>query len=148
MPELPEVETVRRELESKILNKPIQSVEVLNPIILRHSKLDLESVAFENQFSSITRIGKLLQFHFADNTHIMLAHLKMTGQFLYVEHGEVQAGIFPLLYASTPGGKKTAGNFREDQLKRIGGVKNGDPRFFRQAQNDGLAANPVYCLTS
>lgn len=119
MPELPEVETVRRELKSKILDKPIQSVEVINPVILRYSKLNLESIAFENQIRTITRIGKLLQFHFADDKYVLLAHLKMTGQFLYVNHGEVEAGIFPLLYASTPGGKKTAGSFREDQIQRM-----------------------------
>ncbi|MDF2378715.1 MAG: bifunctional DNA-formamidopyrimidine glycosylase/DNA-(apurinic or apyrimidinic site) lyase [Candidatus Gracilibacteria bacterium] len=122
MPELPEVETVRRELESKILNKPIQSVEIREAMILRHSHLDLETIAYENQFSSIKRIGKLLQFFLADGKHVILAHLKMTGQFLYIEQGEVHAGIFPLLYASTPGGKKSAGNFRENQLQQIGSV--------------------------
>ena len=104
MPELPEVETVRRELEEKILDQPIELIEVIDPLVTRDSQLDLELLRGRS-FRSIRRIGKLLQFFFDDESLVLLAHLKMTGQFLYVDQGEVMAGVFPLLYASVRGGR-------------------------------------------
>ncbi len=83
MPELPEVETVRLQLLHKIKGRKIQSVTVF------HSK----SVAHETTFSKrlkgktfdrIDRIGKLLIFHFLDESNLfLLVHLKMTGQFFF-----------------------------------------------------------------
>lgn len=117
MPELPEVETVRRQLESSILKKRIQSVQVRDPSILRQEIKDFTKMIEGNSFTSISRVGKLLIFHLSSGK-AMTAHLKMTGQFLHQQAGVIQAGIFPLLYASTAGGKKTAGRFREDQIQQ------------------------------
>lgn len=85
MPELPEVETVRLQLLHKIVGKTIKCVYI------HHFK----SVALDNNFASklkgqtinqIDRIGKLLIFSFVKNTNLfLLAHLKMTGQFFYVD---------------------------------------------------------------
>ena len=116
MPELPEVETVRRQLEKKVLHKPILKVEVLNDRILQSEQEELVESLEGSSIKEIGRIGKLLEFSMS-NTSILLAHLKMTGQFLYKEAHEIQAGIFPLLYASAPGGIKYAGTFKEQPSK-------------------------------
>lgn len=83
MPELPEVETVRLQLTRNLIGKHITGVEV------RHDK----TVAYDKTISSrlkgkvisdIERIGKLLIFSFTGESDLyLLAHLKMTGQFLY-----------------------------------------------------------------
>lgn len=93
MPELPEVETVRRQLTEKVIGKEITGVEVW------HQK----TIAFDVQFvdrllgktiSHIDRVGKLLIFSFADEDDLfLLAHLKMTGQFFYVgKKGDIIGG--------------------------------------------------------
>jgi len=113
MPELPEVETVRRQLSAKILHKRVSSLEVRNSLIVKQPAREFVSLLKGQSFESIDRIGKLLLFSLSSGK-IMIAHLKMTGQFLYQEAGEIKAGILPLLYASTSGGKKTAGQFNEE----------------------------------
>ena len=89
MPELPEVETVRLQLLNKILNKKINKVEVF------HAKTVGDNPKFSKiisgkSFSDIDRIGKLLIFHFKDEHDLfLLTHLKMTGQFFYVNKKEI-----------------------------------------------------------
>ncbi len=82
MPELPEVETVVRELNDEICGDSITSVEIFrsNPIV----QGDLE--AFQNQligrsFKYVTRRAKYIVFHLIPSGH-MVAHLRMTGKFI------------------------------------------------------------------
>src|SRR5436853_314874 len=44
MPELPEVETIVRELAPRLIGRHILAVEILQPRITRHSRVDLASV--------------------------------------------------------------------------------------------------------
>lgn len=118
MPELPEVETVRQELSVHILGKIIAKVTIHEKRIIKNSAPLFRTSLEGRSFTKIGRIGKLLQFIIDDEEHVLLAHLKMTGQFLYQKSGKIEAGIFPLLYASQAGGEKAAGQFREDQSKK------------------------------
>ncbi len=92
MPELPEVETVRLQLLDKIVGKTIKGVEVF------HSKSVGDDESIEDRLvgkkiEHVDRIGKLMIFSFAKEKDLfMLAHLKMTGQFFYVEDGKVTTG--------------------------------------------------------
>lgn len=117
MPELPEVETVRQELSEHILGKNISGVMIHENRIIKNSAASFRKSIEGRSFVKIARIGKLLQFFLSDDQHIVLAHLKMTGQFLFQKCGKIEAGVFPLLYASQAGGEKAAGQFREDQAK-------------------------------
>ena len=91
MPELPEVETIRRGLEPRLIGRTIDRAEV------RAEKLfvgDPESLVG----ASVTRIGrygKLLVFYF-DNELALTVHLKMTGQLIWRGEGaETVAGGHP-----------------------------------------------------
>ncbi len=117
MPELPEVETVRRQLEAEILDRTLVGLDIRNPVVIKTSSSELAEFVQGKIFKKISRKGKLLIFHFENSDKLLHAHLKMTGQFLFQEKDTVSAGVFPLLYASTPGGKKTVGRFKEDQVK-------------------------------
>jgi len=82
MPELPEVETVVRELRGEICGEIISSVEIFrsNPIV----QGDLE--AFQKQltgrkFVDVTRRAKYLIFHLEPGRYLV-AHLRMTGKFI------------------------------------------------------------------
>lgn len=91
MPELPEVETIRRGLSDKILNKKIVSVEIKKPKLLRNKVAKFKSLIDKNSILSIDRVGKLLIFNLADN-NFLLIHLKMTGQLIYSFQDNLIAG--------------------------------------------------------
>ncbi len=80
MPELPEVETIKRDLEKLIPGKKIVEVCVYNPGVIREPsaaifKKSLEGITIKN----ILRRGKLLIFELF-NGKALTIHLKMTGQ--------------------------------------------------------------------
>ena len=73
MPELPEVETIRRDLLSYVLNKKIESVDVKKEKLVKN-QLDFFYFNLKGQkFIDIERIGKLLMF-ILDNNKILLLH--------------------------------------------------------------------------
>lgn len=96
MPELPEVETVVRELNSKLKNKKIVSVEVRTPKLISVgpgvvSNVRTVSRAEVGQFIraitgekilSVKRRAKLLIFNLS-GPYSLYVHLKMTGQFIF-----------------------------------------------------------------
>jgi len=93
MPELPEVETVRLQLLRKISNKTIDSVEVFHSKIVAHDET-IDDRLRGKVIEKIDRIGKLLIFSFVGEDDLfLLAHLKMTGQFFYVDStGAISGG--------------------------------------------------------
>jgi formamidopyrimidine-DNA glycosylase len=92
MPELPEVETIRRGLETAVLNKRISALEVKKHKLLRNKTAYFIDILKNNSIVSIDRIGKLLIFVLADKQHYLLIHLKMTGQLIYQDGGDIIAG--------------------------------------------------------
>ncbi|MDQ6960643.1 MAG: bifunctional DNA-formamidopyrimidine glycosylase/DNA-(apurinic or apyrimidinic site) lyase [Mariprofundaceae bacterium] len=78
MPELPEVEVIRRGLESRLTGRMINHVEILRPD-LRYPLPDLNMVLSGHKLRRIERRAKYLLFFF---DHVLLVwHLGMTGQF-------------------------------------------------------------------
>jgi formamidopyrimidine-DNA glycosylase len=89
MPELPEVETIRMYLHSKIIGKNLHSVEVINPKSFIGSSSDITSATV----TSTSRKGKVLNIHM-DNGRYIAIHLKMAGQILFSESRE--NAVFPV----------------------------------------------------
>ncbi len=80
MPELPEVETVRRDLEKAVLGRTLLSVEVSEPRLLQHcTQSQLEKMLCGNPLKAMDRRGKLLLFNFG--LHCAVVHLRMSGWF-------------------------------------------------------------------
>ena len=91
MPELPEVETIRKDLEKKILGKKIVKIEVREKKMIKNSpKLFLKSLKNES-FTKIDRIGKLLILTLKSKKFLLI-HLKMTGQLVYKKGNKLVAG--------------------------------------------------------
>lgn len=89
MPELPEVETVRRSLEPVILHQPIKRVDVHYERILQHvSVQDFRDLLTGNQFLQISRRGKYLIFSL-ENDWELVAHLRMTGRLIFVSDTQI-----------------------------------------------------------
>ena len=83
MPELPEVEVVRRGLAAGIAGRQIERVEVLHPRPVRRHLLgssDFEAQLAGRRFTEPRRRGKYLWLPL-DDGDALLAHLGMSGQF-------------------------------------------------------------------
>lgn len=82
MPELPEVETIRRQMERALKGKRVEGVEVrFSGRLLGVSKAAFEKAARGARFIGFGRRAKLLLLHLS-NDRTIVAHLKMTGRFL------------------------------------------------------------------
>ena len=86
MPELPEVETIRRQLEKEVVGRKILSVDVRFG-----GRLNVRPAAFVAGVSGATltaagRRAKLLRLDLS-NGNSLIVHLKMTGRFLLVPAG-------------------------------------------------------------
>ncbi|WP_322922985.1 DNA-formamidopyrimidine glycosylase [Paenibacillus campi] len=88
MPELPEVETVRRTLNTLIPGKQIERVTVSLPRIIQRPD-DPEQFALELQghtFEQVERRGKFLRFML--DGLVMVSHLRMEGRYGVYRHDE------------------------------------------------------------
>ena len=83
MPELPEVETIRRDLIKKISGVKIKEIEVLKNKAVDNKKKKFISIVQGNAVSAIERRGKLMIFKLEKGSDSVLVHLKMTGQLIY-----------------------------------------------------------------
>lgn len=92
MPELPEVETIRLDLNSDLLNKKITFLDVLSVKTLKNGKAFFVKSLLNKSFSEINRRGKLLIFKINNDDNYLLIHLKMTGQLVYFNNGKSIAG--------------------------------------------------------
>lgn len=82
MPELPEVETVRRSLEQLVLHKKITKVEIFKPSILALGDEAAFAALAGRELAEIKRRGKYLLFQL-DTPLLWVVHLRMTGKLLY-----------------------------------------------------------------
>ncbi len=87
MPELPEVETIRRGLDKFILNQTIQEVHILCEKSFRGDKKWL----LGQKIIKIDRRGKALLIQLENNMWMMV-HLRMTGQMIFVGDEKFAAG--------------------------------------------------------
>ena len=110
MPELPEVETVRRQLEPEVVGRRIERAEVLDERWTRpESPATVERALAGRTIESVSRRGKYLILGL-DGGRALVMHLRMTGNLLLrpAESGAV-ADLMesdrlggPRLYESTP----------------------------------------------
>ena len=87
MPELPEVETIVRNLSSKLKGLEISSVKIIYPPVLRKKKPSLINDLKGRKIVSVRRRGKMLLIDLERNLSLII-HLKMTGQLLFYPREE------------------------------------------------------------
>jgi formamidopyrimidine-DNA glycosylase len=87
MPELPEVETLRRQMERALVGRRIKSVEVRFGGRIKPSPRALVQAATGASFKAFGRRAKLLLSHLS-NGWTIVTHLKMTGSYLLKKEGE------------------------------------------------------------
>lgn len=82
MPELPEVETVVRQLDRVLPSRVIESVEVLRE---KSAQSDLGKMAGK-KVARVTRKQKMIVVEFEESDLFLVIHLKMTGQLIFVSN--------------------------------------------------------------
>ena len=90
MPELPEVEVVRRGLDELAVGRTFGAVEVLHPRAVRGNTVDLTQVLPGLSISGTGRRGKFLWL-LLNNGRALLTHLRMSGQMLVGAPGFTQS---------------------------------------------------------
>ncbi|HHY18677.1 MAG TPA: DNA-formamidopyrimidine glycosylase [Firmicutes bacterium] len=112
MPELPEVETIRRYLNLSIVNERIQKLEVLwAGSVVKAEPADVYNLK-NQKINSIARKGKYLLFQLEDFD--MVVHLRMTGQ----------------IYLNPQ-------NPLEDHIRWVLYLQNGDKLYYRDVRKFG-----------
>ncbi|MDD5456847.1 MAG: bifunctional DNA-formamidopyrimidine glycosylase/DNA-(apurinic or apyrimidinic site) lyase [Candidatus Margulisbacteria bacterium] len=80
MPELPEVETICRDLALAVKNDSIKSVDVLDSFNLREIKADdFSGILRDKTVIDVRRLGKMIDIALSDSYHLLI-HLRMTGK--------------------------------------------------------------------
>jgi formamidopyrimidine-DNA glycosylase len=90
MPELPEVDTIRRGLADYVLGKTITAIIVDCPKSFHGDK----NTVYREKLVQVSRRGKMLILHFTGG-HNLAIHLRMTGQLVYVAPAQRFGGGHP-----------------------------------------------------
>lgn len=126
MPELPEVEVVRQFLESKIIGNKIKKITVLNV----KSFFGDENRILNQEIISVKRKGKQLSIIFR-NKCILLFHLKMTGQVIFLDESRTVLGH--------PTPKENYNNLPNKSTRIIFDFNNKSKIFFNDQRKFGWA---------
>ena len=93
MPELHEVETIRRQLEPELRGRRIERLEVLDPRWSRPAEpRQLEEGVSGRRIESLSRRGKYLLLGLEGDLTLVM-HLRMTGNLLLVDEGDLVAAV-------------------------------------------------------
>ena len=103
MPELPEVETVRRTLEQLVLGKEIKEVFVFWPKIIKKPEPveQFQDALIGQTIRSIGRRGKFLIFTLDD--YSMVSHLRMEGKYMLYQKEEPYDKHTHVIFSFTDG---------------------------------------------
>ena len=92
MPELPEIETIRRQLAPALEGRRLSSIRVRDPRWCEPAPPEaIEDALNGRLIERVGRRGKYLIFSFEDDVHLAM-HLRMTGNLLLVPAGEEEPG--------------------------------------------------------
>ncbi|MFA6918562.1 MAG: DNA-formamidopyrimidine glycosylase [Patescibacteria group bacterium] len=129
MPELPEVETINRELQAKIRNHIISSIEVKVGRMINLPFLDFAKKLKGQKIIKLERRGKMMIWDLSDGNYLLI-HLKMTGQLIYqpAKDGKIIVGGHPIGDIG-----KLPNKFSHITLK----FKNGSKLFFNDIRKFG-----------
>lgn len=136
MPEMPEVETIRRTLADKVEGRKIIRVDIGLPRLVKWPTApEFQAVLTDRTIIRLARRGKYLLFHL-DNNMVLVVHLRMTGRLCYATPGTKQDKFTHILFALDNGDTllyadtRTLGTLylmSEEELWRIEGLASMGP---------------------
>lgn len=148
MPELPEVETIVRDLAKKLKNKKIIAIESLDKKVFQLSDQEIKNIVGK-KIRSIRRRAKMIIFDL--NNYYLVIHLKLTGQLVLKTKTGLLAGGHPIIYKC--GGlpnkfSRVIFRFNDkttlffNDIRRFGWIKLVDGAEFLKF-NQGLGVEPL-----
>ncbi len=149
MPELPEVETIVRDLDKKLNGKRIAKIVVLDKKIIKLSEKEKKTV-ISKLVERVWRRAKMIILKISDGSSLII-HLKMTGQLVYQSKTGLIAGGHPISHI----GKELPNKFTRvifhfndgsilyfNDVRRFGWIKLADSKSLNQL-NDNLGIEPL-----
>lgn len=124
MPELPEVETIRLQLDKYLVGKTIEGVEVKLPKIFSGKVKNI----IGQKITGTRRFAKVLVMDLS-NGYSILTHLKMTGQYIYRDKsvsGELSKKVFggvPGIHTHVIVRLSNGGTLYYNDVRRFGWLK-------------------------
>jgi formamidopyrimidine-DNA glycosylase len=83
MPELPEVETIVRQLNTQIVDRTIKKIEILRPDQWKLNKPDaVQQTLIKQRITQVTRRAKFILIDFQSGCQLVI-HLRMTGKLIW-----------------------------------------------------------------
>ena len=82
MPELPEVETVRKVLDKEIVGLTITDIKIKYDNIIDYDIDDFKKKIINKKITGTDRLGKYLIFNLNDGN--IISHLRMEGKYFYL----------------------------------------------------------------
>jgi len=141
MPELPEVETIRRDLAAKIVGRKITSVNILSPKTASHPAAFFVKALAGRHITKVERRGKLLILALSASRSeyfYLLIHLKMTGQLIYQDKTTKIAGGHSLGRASDDSfAASVGGKLPNKHTRAIFNLASGGRLFFNDLRKFG-----------
>jgi formamidopyrimidine-DNA glycosylase len=129
MPELPEVETIKRGLSTNLGGRAIAGVDIRWVKAFLASERDIERLVVGHRIVSLDRHAKVLVLNL-DSEYSLLVHLKMTGQFVLVKvDGARFAGGHP--------SESMARDLPDSSTRVIFTFDDGDKLFFNDQRKFG-----------
>lgn len=127
MPELPEVETIKRELATKLVGQTISDIEILwDKTVSPTLPKEFKKIIINQKIVGLERRAKMLLIHLKDVS--LAIHLKMTGQLIFVPRkGKLISGGHPTNDVQTPG----------KHTRLILHLKSGDTLYFNDLRKFG-----------
>jgi formamidopyrimidine-DNA glycosylase len=90
VPELPEVESVRRQLEPALVGRRLERVEIVDPRLVRpYEPAEVAAELEGERVAALERRGKYLVVRF-ESGRVLLIHLRMTGSLRHATRGALQ----------------------------------------------------------
>lgn len=137
MPEMPEIETIRRSLQPHIVGRRIENVEVLLARQIKWPEPEIfVARILQTEIVRLDRIGKYLILQLANDVSLVF-HLRMTGQLVYVDAGVEHISSHDRLVIYLDNGSRlifsdtrtfgTLYAMHQDELWRVRGIKEMGP---------------------
>lgn len=103
MPEIPDLNIFRSNLEIRLAGKKLSMISILVPRKLKEPETAFKTALEGLQLTAIKRVGKLLYFYFGDK-HVLGLHLMLFGSMHWYEHkNENKFTIAELLFSDGTG---------------------------------------------
>ncbi|TSC77124.1 MAG: formamidopyrimidine-DNA glycosidase [Parcubacteria group bacterium Gr01-1014_31] len=131
MPELPEVETIRRELQRRLLVQTLRAVEVRVPKMAHPSAAALRRELAGKKILAVKRRAKMLVCELPGQRYLVF-HLKMTGQLVFVPrsgrtvsggHPIPNLGVLPNIFTHVIFRFRSGGTLYFNDQRKFGWVK-------------------------